>query len=237
MNDGERLKVFLNPLAFVPAMGTSVDGAPSEPTTESILDFLCTPGVDSDVSALVRRCREIGAEPEPLFAAPADERILDKLVWPLLHAKGSYILGNYLGTISLCGMVSEMLAILIFEVAEPEINGARMSEMAQRELFGSSFEKLGQERRVSILHGYGLIDEALKTSFDRIRTTRRQYLHLWSKDYDKLSFDAVACYRDALAIIAFVLGQTIQDGKLVLDPKLTRYLRAQGVFVESDLEQ
>ena len=173
MNDGEHLKVFLNPLAFVPAMETSVPGAPSEPTPESVLDFLCTPGVDSDVTALVRRCREISTEPEPLFAAPADERILDKLVWPLLHAKGSYILGNYLGTISLCGMVSEMLAILIFEVAEPEINGARMTEAAQRELFGSSFEKLGQERRVSILHAYGLIDDALKTSFDRIRTTRR----------------------------------------------------------------
>ena len=241
MNDGEHpptlLKVFLNPLTFVPAMGTSVAGAPSEPTPESVLDFLCTPGVDSDVAALVRRCREISTEPELLFAAPVDERILDKLVWPLLRAKGSYILGNYLGTISLCGMVSEMLAILIFEVAEPEINGARMTEAAQRELFGSSFEKLGQERRVSILRAYGLINDALKMSFDRIRTTRRQYLHLWSKDYDKLSVDAVDCYRDALKIVASVLGQTIRDGKLVLDAKLTRYLRTQGVFVASEPEQ
>ena len=197
MTDNEHLKVFLNPLAFVPTMGTSVAGAPSEPTPESVLDFLCTPGVDSDVAALVRRCREISAEPEPLFAAPADDRILDKLVWSLLHAKGSYILGNYLGTITLCGMVSEMLAIQIFEVDEPEVNGARMTETAQGELFDSSFEKLGQERRASILHAYGLIDDALKTSFDRIRTTRRQYLHLWSKDYDKLSVDAVACSRRA----------------------------------------
>ena len=237
MTDNEHLKVFLNPLAFVPTVGTSVAGAPSEPTPESVLDFLCTPGVDSDVAALVRRCREISDEPEPLFAAPADQRILDKLVWPLLHAKGSYILGNYLGTISLCGMVSEMQAIMIFEVAEPEINGARMTEAAQRELFGRSFEKLGQERRVSILHAYGLIDDALKTSFDRIRTTRRQYLHLWSKDYGRLSVDAVACYRDALKIVAFVLGQTIRNGKLVLAPKLTKYLRARGVLVASEPEQ
>ena len=112
-----------------------------------------------------------------------------------------------------------------------------MTETAQRELFGNSFEKFGQERRVSILHGYALIDDALKTSFDRIRTTRRQYLHLWSKDYDNLSIDAVACYRNALSIVAFVLGQTIRDGKLVLDPKLTKYLRAQGVFVASEPEQ
>ena len=237
MTDTEHLKVFLNPLAFVPTMGSSVTGAPSEPTPESVLDLLCTPGVDSNVAALVRRCREMSAEPEPLFPAPADERILDKLVWPLLHAKGSYIVGNYLGSISLCGMVSEMLAILIFEVAEPEINGASMTETAQRELFGSSFEKLGQERRVSILHAYGLIDDALKASFDRIRTTRRQYLHFWSKDYDRLSLDAVACYRDALNIVVFLLGQTIRDGKLVLDPKLSKYLRAQGVFAASEPEQ
>ena len=237
MNDGERLKVFLNPLAFVPAMAGAPGGRPSGPTPESLLDFLCTPGVDSDVEALVRRCQEISAEPEPLFAAPAEERILKKLVWPLLHAKGSYMVGNYLGTISLCGMVSEMLAILIFEVAEPEINGARITETSQRELFGSSFEKLGQDRRVSILCAYDLISEELKDSFDRVRLKRRQYLHLWSKEYDKLSTDAVDCYLDVLRIVAFVLGQDIRDGKLLLDPKLIRYLRAQGVFVSSEAGQ
>ena len=146
------------------------------------------------------------------------------------------MVGNYLGTISLCGMVSEMLAILIFEVAGPGINGARMTETSQKELFGSSFEKLGQERRISILHAYNLIYGDLKNPFDRVRLKRRQYLHLWSKEYDKLSNDAVDCYRDMLRIVAFVLGQNIRDGKLLLDPKLTKYLRAQGVFVASDAE-
>ena len=83
MNDNEHLKVFLNPLAFVPAMEGSHGTVPSEPAPETVLDFLCTPGVDSDIAALVRRCREISAEPEPLFAAPAEEGILEKLVWPL----------------------------------------------------------------------------------------------------------------------------------------------------------
>ena len=70
-------------------MEGSPGATPTEPTPESVLDFLCTPGVDSDVATLVRRGREISAEPEQLFAAPAEERILKKLVWPLLHAKGS----------------------------------------------------------------------------------------------------------------------------------------------------
>ena len=99
MNDGKRLKVFLKPLGFVAATDGPLGAETSEPTPESVLEFLCTPSVDSDVAALLRRCREISADPEPLFAAPADERILEKLVSPLLHAKGSYMLGNYLGTI------------------------------------------------------------------------------------------------------------------------------------------
>ncbi len=230
MNKNEHLKVFLNPLTFVPAMEDYPDGPPPE----LVLDFLCTPGLDSSIAALILRCNQISAEPESFFAAPADERILEKLVWPLLHAKGSYMLGNYLGTISLCGMVSEMLAILIFEMAQPNLNGQGMTERSQKDLFGTSFEKLGQQRRVSILHACNVIDDELKESFDRIRTTRRQYLHLWSKDYGNLSTDAVRCYRDALNVVTFVLGQTIRDGKLVLNAKLTQYLRAQGVLVTSD---
>ena len=82
-----------------------------------------------------------------------------------------------------------------------------------------------------------MISEELKDSFDRVRLKRRQYLHLWSKEYDKLSTDAVDCYLDVLRIVAFVLGQDIRDGKLLLDPKLIRYLRAQGVFVSSEAGQ
>lgn len=118
--------------------------------------------------------------------------------------------------------------------AEPEVNARRMTDTSQKELFGSTFERLGQERRVSVLHAFDLIGQELKSSFDRIRKTRRQYLHFWSKEYGCLSADAVECYRDALRIVAFVPGQTVRDGKLLLDPKLTRYLRALGVFVEPD---
>ena len=230
MNDGELLKGFVNPLAFLPEMIASIRGAPCEATPEAVLQFLCAPGLESDVAALVGRYREIRAEPDPLIIAPNDEHILDRLVWPLRQAMGAYMLGNYLGTIALCGLVSEMLAIMVFEIAEPDINGSRMGNTEQEQLFGSTFEKLGQYRRVSILHAYGLIDDTLKTSFDRIRTTRRQYLHLWSKGHDALPGDAVDCYRHALAIVVSVLAGSIRDGALVLEPRLIRYLRTKGVF-------
>ncbi|MDE0692628.1 MAG: hypothetical protein OXI55_10355 [Gammaproteobacteria bacterium] len=229
-NDDLHLQVFINPLAFLPLLVPSHNTASPEPSAESVLEFLCAPGMDSSVAAIVGRYREISATPEPHFA-PAVERVLDKLIWPLRYAKGAYILGNYLGTITHCGMVAEMLAILTFEMAEPKLNGEGMTDRSQKDLFGRSFEKLGQERRVSILYAYGMIDDDLKRSFDRIRTIRREYLHQWSKDIGKLSTDAVDCYEHAVKIVDFVLGQTIRDGKVVLEPKLTRYLRAQGVLV------
>lgn len=241
MDDNEYLlQISVNPLAFPPVLLATAGGAPDtmspEPTPESLLEFLCAPDTDSSVPALVERYRKISNTPEPSFA-PAVDRILDKLIWPLRCAKVSYLLGNYLGTVSHCGMVAEMLAILVFEIAKPKLNGQAMTEASQRQLFGSSFEKLRQQRRVSILRAYGVIDDAMKASFHRIRTARNQYLHQWSKDAGSLSTDALHCYEDAARIVNFVLGQTVRNGKVLLDPKLVRYLREQGVLVPSPAQE
>ena len=70
------------------------------------------------MKSLIKRYKEISKEKVRFFAAPAEERILNKLVWPLRNAKASYMVGNYLGTIALCGMVSEMVAILLFDISD-----------------------------------------------------------------------------------------------------------------------
>lgn len=236
MNDGELLKGLVNPFEFLPERLAAMGGASCEVTLESVLEFLCTPGLDSDVMALIGRYREIRSQSDPPAVVPNEEDIVRRLVWPLRQAMAAYMLGNYLGTIALCGMVSEMVAIMIFEIAEPEINGSTMGSNEQERLFGSTFEKLNQHRRVSILYAYGLIDDALKTSFDRIRTTRRQYLHLWSKGHDGLPGDAVTCYHDAQTILNSVLAGPVRDGHVVLNSRLIRYLRAKGVCVAGDLQ-
>lgn len=61
----------------------------------------------SDRASLATRYREVHLAAQPLFAPPAQREILGKLIWPLRHAQNSYVLGNYLGTISLCGFVAE----------------------------------------------------------------------------------------------------------------------------------
>src|ERR1043165_3041768 len=85
---------------------------------EQTLAVICGPGVPSDKKTVEARYREIDAVEPNLFAPPAEERILSQLIWPLRHAKASYMVGNYLGTIALCGIVGEMTAILIFDLID-----------------------------------------------------------------------------------------------------------------------
>ncbi len=58
------------------------------------------------------------------------------------------MVGNYLGTIALCGMVAEMVAVLLYEISNFSLKNRPMTEQDQTSVFGSKFEKLGQDRRV-----------------------------------------------------------------------------------------
>jgi hypothetical protein len=228
---GEKLlKAWINPVQFIEL---DVPWAPPGnplPSHEALLDFLCTPGLPSDPPSLVARYREISTEKHRLFAAPVEQRILDKLVWPLRHAKASYMVGNFLGTISLCGMVAEMVAILRLDLAELQINRRLMSEGDQKALFGSTFEKLNQDRRVNVLRAYSLIPEDEAEAFTRVRLIRRKYLHLWSQDHEQLATDAVSSFHAAMLLVTRVIGQELREGKILLNPAMEKYLERKGVY-------
>lgn len=200
------------------------------PTLESVINFSCTPGIGNDLDSIISRYKEINIEKPRLVAAPAEERILDKLIWPLRHAKSGYMLGNFLGTIALCGMVAEMVAILIFEISDFKLNNKSMSAKDQEALFGRKFEDLGQNRRVKVLHVYDIIDKNMKDKFETIRDIRNKYLHLWSKDHNLLPKDAIKCFKAAIEISVFVIGQNIDNGKLLLNPSLVHYLDKTGTY-------
>ena len=165
-----------------------------------------------------------------LLAAPAEPRILEKLVWPLRHAKASYVVGNNLAVVALCGMVSEMVAVLLWQLAEASLNGRSMTAADEAAVFGSSFEKLGQDRRVRVLDSLGLATVEVVKMFDTIRLTRRKYLHLWSQDHEQLPSDAVACFHAAIGLVVNAIGQDLKDGAIVLNPRLVKYLQRQGIY-------
>lgn len=230
MSDGRAFRGWLNPLQFLEVDEPWASATNANPHIEDVLKFLCTPGVDCGLESLLNRYREISTEKRRLFAAPAEDRILEKLIWPLRHAKASYMIGNYLGTISLCGMVTEMVAILLFQIADFTINGNPMSGPEQMALFGSSFEKLGQDRRTRILRSFNIIDAQIEAEFDLVRTTRRKYLHLWSQDHETLPTDAVAVYKATVAIAIHAIGQDVRDGRIYLNHALVKYLEQAGVY-------
>jgi hypothetical protein len=224
------MNAWINPLAFLDVDGPPAPNLPAQPSPETVLGFICPPGTSSDVAALVQRYKEISSEPVVLAIVPAEQRILDKLVWPLRHAKASYMVGNYLAVIALAGMVAEMVALLRWEVAEISLNGRPMTGNDEKALFGTTFERLGQERRLQVLAAYGLIDAAAKGRFETIKETRRGYLHLWSQDHDSLPRDAIKSYHAAVALVATTIGQEFRDGKIVINQPLVKYLERQGVY-------
>ena len=97
-------------------------------------------------------------------------------------------------------------------------------------LFGSSFERLGQERRVRVLASYGIVNADVVKMFDTVRLTRRRYLHLWSQDHEQLPMDAVACFHAGIGLVVAAIGQDVKDGAIVLNPRLVKYLQQQGMY-------
>lgn len=90
MNEQRLLAVQVNPLEFLEVDEPWATVQPTPVTAEAVLELLTAPGLGHDIPSLVVRDREISGKQPRLFAAPAEDRILEKLVWPLRHAKASY---------------------------------------------------------------------------------------------------------------------------------------------------
>ena len=225
----------INPLAFLKLDLPSAPDSPDLPNEQDVLEFVCSPGVPADAASMASRYREVASEPVRLIAAPAERRILDKLVWPLRHAKASYMVGNYLAVIALAEMVAEMVAILRWDIAEVSMNGQPMTSEIQKAMFGNrTFERLGQEQSINVLEACGLIDGAAKGRFETIRKIRNRHLHLWSQDHHSLPGDAVKSYHAAVALVATIIGQDFSDGKIVIGQELVKYLEREGVYKSDD---
>ena len=222
------LRAQINPLRCLPIDLPQVTKDAPSPDAARLFEYLFDPDAEQSVEAFVRRYREV----EPVAAAfpfaPAEPAILGKLMWPLRHALGGYCLADYLGCIALCGMVGEMVAILLWEISPYPRGTPQLGDAQARRLFGSTFEKLGQERRVDVLRGFRLIDEPTGTAFDDLRTIRRRYLHLFSQPHDSLEADARRALDDAAKVVAFALGLTLKDGTVGLRQDLMAYLDARG---------
>ena len=106
MNE-KTFSAWVNPLQIIardfPSNSNDVDWK------EEIIRFASHPSASQSTEDILQEYDDINQAGKYIFFAPSQDDILNKLIWPLKAAKASYMLGNYLATIALCGMVAEML--------------------------------------------------------------------------------------------------------------------------------
>jgi hypothetical protein len=232
-----QIEVIFNPLRFYRAeFPKSKQKKP--PSYRHILRFLTDYSLKSTPGAFVKRYKKlIGELEKPIILAPADKRILEKFVFPLQHAFHSYLLGDYLGCISLCGMVAEMCSILIFGITDKKIPGRKWDENVENGLFGRTFEKLNQDRRITILRTLGFINEQTYSDFDEIRLIRRKYLHYLSVEYDELENDAKTNFVSAAKILNSIMQPRIDSNRITFNSNFVKYLIREGIMRKVEQEE
>jgi hypothetical protein len=190
-----------------------------------VLGFLCWPGSDHEIDDLKSRYDYINRISNKLKIAPVEQNLLEKVVWPLRQAKASFVLSNYIGTVSTCGFIAEMIVILLFNISSIRVNNNAISLEEQRNMFGDSFENLGQARRIKVLFAFKILDEKKRSILLEIKKIRNKYLHFFSQEHEQLKKDAKRIYEKTEGIVTQVIGQEIKEGKIILNPDLLRYIQ------------
>jgi hypothetical protein len=94
----------------------------------------------------------------------------------------------------------------------------------QKNMFGDSFENLGQSRRIGVLYAFKILDDKKKTILLEIKKIRNKYMHFFSQNHENLKNDAKRIYEKTEEIVTLVIGQEIKDGKFVLNVDLLQYI-------------
>lgn len=152
--------------------------------------------------------------------------LIERIVPPLKSAKRNYCFGEYISTIALCGMIGEMLAILLWRATPMTIGGKVMDEREQQDMFGNyTFEDLGQERRVRVLYTLKAIDDNKKAKFDCLRNCRKKFLHKWDVDLTKEKSEALECLKTCYLLFKEIFGLQIINSQIAVNPLILKVIQ------------
>ena len=200
---------------------SQVMNLPENPTYERLLEYLCSIDMESDMSAFKSRYVQVSETDRDLIINFIEAEIDENLVSPLRQAKTNYILGNYVGTIVLCGIVAEKVALFTYK--------KNTTDEAECE----KFDDLYQPERVKRLKKLGYIDEQSEKDFKFLIGVRRSYLHHWNIPEARTAERAVQSYAAAVRLIFAVIHISFDDGTVFMDDRTFEYLEKRGVFQES----
>lgn len=160
---------------------------------------------------------------------PHTEEVFAKIVSPLVSAKRTYCLGEYLATIALCGLSAEALAILIWRINDVMLKGVKLSCKQEYALFGNDkgFDYLDQKRKLEVLKVFSFITKNQYDDFCFIRQVRNSNLHLLD--------DKMIAKDDALKVLKKTLGlfkeviklEFIDGGKITINPLLLKLIKKE----------
>ena len=193
-------------------------GLEENPSEERLLEFLSPPGLRCGMSEFRKRYRLASEVDQNLWFSIGEPQIRENVFGPLRQAKVNLILGNYLGSIALCGIVAEKLAILVYALETDD-------ETQRRE-----FEKMRQADRIKLLKRQDLIEEESVQDFGNIRAARTTYLHHWKVPDGRIVKQALEAYAAAARLFLVVINADFKDGVAHLDPKLLKYLEDRGAI-------
>lgn len=177
---------------------------------------------------ILERYAEATTEESYTPIVPHTKEIFERLLKPLKSAKKNYCLGEYPATIALCGVVGEMLAILLWKINDVRLKGQPIAEKDEVGLFGKPFEKLNQDQRLKILKTFSHIDENQYNNFDLIRKSRRPYLHLWTADLKDEKKEALDIFKKTFQLFKEITGIGLADaGSVKVNPLLLKLFEKQ----------
>lgn len=154
---------------------------------------------------------------------------IQRIVRPLVSAKRNYCFGDYPAAISSCGTAGEMMAIFLWRAANMTLKGQAMTGVQEMQLLGSTFEELGQKRRLDVLQAMGEIDAKRLGKFNDIRGMRRQYLHYWEPSENEQK-DALRITQIALGLAKDIADIQLEEGRIKsVSPSLLRWFDKQKI--------
>jgi len=172
---------------------------------------------------ILERYVEVTTEDSHTAIVPHTKEIFERLLKPLRSAKKCYCFGDYAVTIALCGTVGEILAILLWKINDVRLKGNPITKQDEIGIFGSSFENLGQDKRLKILKTFGHVAATQYNNFDIIRRSRKPYLHLWTTDLKNEQADALDVFKKSFQLFKEVTGIGLADaGNVKVNPLLMK---------------
>lgn len=216
---------YMNPLRLFQAEGAIAEKIFGEFSSDFLIKWLCNDATDEVLENVKNRYMRATSLDGKLFLFPANERLMDAILFPLFQSKCALMLGHWGSAIAGSGLVGEMLATVRFEAENVANDNPLQSAKGQKQLFGRSFDRLPQWRRVELLKYFKLIEPSTARIFVDLAQIRNRYLHSYSEDRSDSSEDAFRAYEWAVRLTMEVLGLQIVKNRAFINPDILAYIK------------